>query len=66
MTYSVGPKACVGKECSLRASKSVLIALVGNFEFSYNGPDLLKDLVPRIILRPWGGFECVVKFASEW
>jgi cytochrome P450 len=66
MTYSVGHKSCIGKEYSLRAIKVVLIALIGNFEFQYDGPDPFKDLVPGITLRPRGGFRCMVTKASEW
>jgi cytochrome P450 len=66
MTYSVGHKSCIGKEYSLRAIKIVLIALIGNFEFEYDGPNPCNDLVPGITLRPRGGFRCMVKKASEW
>lgn len=66
MTYSVGHKSCVGKEYSIRAIKVVLIALIGNFEFEYDGPDPLKDLVPGITLRPRGGFRCMVKKGTDW
>lgn len=66
MTYSVGHKACIGKEYSLRAMKAVLIALVGDFRFSYEGEDPMKSLVAGITLRPKGGLRLKVKMAEPW
>lgn len=65
-TYAVGPKSCIGKEYSLRAIKTVLIALVGTFEFNYDGPDPMENLVPGLTMRPRGGLTVEVKMASPW
>ncbi|KAH8810771.1 cytochrome P450 [Xylogone sp. PMI_703] len=66
MTYSVGPKSCIGKEYSLRAIKAVLIALVSEFKFEYQGKDPLKDLVPGLTLRPRDGLTVKVRKAEPW
>ena len=66
LTYAVGPKACIGKEYSLRAIKAVIIGLVSEFEFSYEGEDPLNNLVPGLTLRPRGGLNVKVKMAEPW
>jgi hypothetical protein len=50
----------------LRAIKTVLIALVGTFEFNYDGPDPMENLVPGLTMRPRGGLTVEVKMASPW
>ncbi|RDW80276.1 hypothetical protein BP6252_04914 [Coleophoma cylindrospora] len=68
LTYSVGHKSCIGKEYSLRAMKSVIIALIGTFEFTFEGKKKfeMEDLVAGLTMRPRGGLKCEVKLASPW
>ncbi|KAK7718220.1 hypothetical protein SLS57_006096 [Botryosphaeria dothidea] len=64
LTFSIGPKACIGKEYALRALKAVLIGLVGSFDFQYDGEDPLNNLVPGLTLRPRGGLMVKVSIAK--
>lgn len=67
MSYLVGRKACIGKEYSLRAMKAVIVALVSEFEFAYEGRgDPLENLVAGITMRPKGGMKLKVRSAGEW
>lgn len=68
LTYLLGHKVCIGKEYSLRAVKSVIIALISEFEFSYAGRvgNPLDNLVNGITMRPKGGMKLMVKAAEKW
>ncbi|KAL1613983.1 hypothetical protein SLS54_010131 [Diplodia seriata] len=65
LTFSMGVKSCIGKEYALRALKAVLVGLVGSFDFAYDGPDPLGNLVPGLTLRPRGGLMVRVSRAAE-
>ena len=67
MTYLLGHKGYIGKEYSLRAIKSVIISLIGEFEFSCaprGNP--LENVVNGITMRPRGGMKLMVKAAEKW
>jgi cytochrome P450 len=66
LSYLIGHKACIGKEYSLRAIKTVMLGLIGDFEFSYEGPDPYESLVSGITMRPKGGLKLKVRPAPDW
>jgi len=64
MTFSHGPRGCIGRRFAEIELKAILIALIGRFEFDLISPDYQIKTVQVITARPVDGLPLRIKEIS--